>query len=385
MAMAQHPRDAATLSSPLTVSATVPTVMADHSDGAVGARAYFPNLDGLRAVAVVWVVAWHVGSSSFLHSLKGGRGVEWFFALSGFLITTLALREEQRRGSMALRPFFIRRAFRILPLYVIALTSFVVADVIVFRNKALTAAWKDHWPFYVTFMQDLPFKLHWPNSPFAVAWSLGVEEKFYLLWPLLGFGLLRRHTRLPATAAMAAGLAVTMVMFKGQAVAALSAPYLTILFGCILAIVIDDIRSTRLWKAISSGQGLIALALIVLIPWPQSIEQSGAYAVSYPAIVAILVGVLADGRPLPALSSQPMLWIGRRSYAIYLFHDLAIRLVDKVIYRTPLRKELAGGITFTVALIVSLVVADVLHRTVEMPSIRRGRTIAAAPVSVATV
>ena len=106
---------------------------------------------------------------------------------------------------------------------------------------------------------------------------------------------------------------------------------------------------------------------------------------SYPAIVAILVGVLADGRPLPALSSQPMLWIGRRSYAIYLFHDLAIRLVDKVIYRTPLRKELAGGITFTVALIVSLVVADVLHRTVEMPSIRRGRTIAAAPVSVATV
>lgn len=341
-------------------------------------RTFFPVLDGIRAVAVLVVVASHIENSDVFGWFQGSRGVLWFFALSGFLITTLGLREEERRGSLAVRPFFIRRAFRILPLYGLALAAFVTSDVIVFKNAELTDGWAQYWPYYVTLLQDVPFNLGWDNVPFQVAWSLGVEEKFYLVWPFVGFVLLRGWRRIEVSVALAAGLATILLAWPGSDVARLLAPYLPILLGCVGAIILHDRSNFDRLSGRGTAAFAAALGLVVAVPWPESAASASAYPAVYALLVAATIAAFAATANAPVLGSPAMLWIGKRSYAIYLFHTLAIRVVSKGVARTPLEGELAAMVEFVVGLLGVLVLADVLHRFVEQPLIRRGRRLSAS-------
>lgn len=340
-------------------------------------QVYFPTLDAVRAVAVIAVVGWHVDQSDALRWFHGGRGVTWFFALSGFLITTLSLREEARHGSLAVKPFYIRRSFRILPLYLLALVTYFIADVFVFRNTVLTQGWKDYWPFYLTFLQDIPIELG-SGAPFQVAWSLAVEERFYLIWPLLGFVLLSRRTRLTATVSLALLLSLLVAFSSGGLISVLGDPLLTILLGCLAAVIMHHPRRYE-WLRTHASLPLLALAiLIALVPWPQAITTTAIYPIGYSVILAVSVAGLAMINVTNRTVPQWVLWIGVRSYAIYLFHTMAIRFVSKAVIRTPIKGELAGIVIFAIALGVSLVVAEGLHRTIEKPLIMRGRAVARA-------
>jgi peptidoglycan/LPS O-acetylase OafA/YrhL len=154
--------------------------------------AYEPALDGLRGVAIALVVSWH----AFGWPVRGFLGVQLFFVLSGFLITTLLLQEWQRTGSISLPSFYRRRALRLLPALAVLLLTYVFAQVVrevfdphslalgVALRSALIAA------FYVTNVAQaagvvLPV-------PLNHLWSLAAEEQFYLLWPFLLVGALRR-------------------------------------------------------------------------------------------------------------------------------------------------------------------------------------------------
>ncbi len=335
-------------------------------------RRFFPLLDGIRAVAVIAVVAWHVDESRILRSFHGGRGVEWFFALSGFLITTLALREEERRGSVAIKGFFIRRAFRILPLYLIALGCTILADLVVFRNAAHTSGWSSYWPFYVTFLQDIPLNLGWANAPFHVAWSLGVEEKFYLLWPLLGFVLLRDRRRIACTAGLGVGLAICTLVSPHSAGTALVRPYLPIVLGCLMAMVLHTKRGFACVARLVTPLSTAAVTLAVVVPWPTSVTATRWYDVAYAVLAASAIGAFALLSRMPLLGSPQSLWIGKRSYAIYLFHPLAIRCAQKLLVRTSIHHELAGLVIFVIAISATFIAADILHRVIERPLIREG-------------
>ena len=178
------------------------------------AQRYMPVLDVVRAVAVLSVVGFHLGEGS-LDFLQGGVNV--FFVLSGYLITTLALREESRRGSLDVRAFIVRRIFRILPLFYLVLGIYVVL-VLGLHADDRVGDFGDALPWLFAYLQEWPV-VHAGDEglPLGVAWSLGIEEKFYVVWPFLAFVLLRgRSSRAQIAGLLATGLLLRLRLRAGH-------------------------------------------------------------------------------------------------------------------------------------------------------------------------
>jgi peptidoglycan/LPS O-acetylase OafA/YrhL len=152
----------------------------------------FPVLDGVRAIAILLVFTAHPAYEHFWPALHGPNGVTIFFVLSGFLITTLALREEARDGWLDLKGFYIRRICRIYPLYVVVLALYCVLILGLGMESARKTLFLDELPYYALGLPEHGLFVHGVIAPFDGAWSLGIEEKFYLLWPVLLVATARR-------------------------------------------------------------------------------------------------------------------------------------------------------------------------------------------------
>ena len=190
-------------------------------------RRYFAPLDGLRAVSILLVITAHATDPLFT-PLHGAVGVTIFFVISGYLITTLLVREEERRGHIRIKAFYIRRAFRILPLYYLTLAAYVVLIGILHLQAGASSVWHS-LPWYLTYQNDLA-----PNGAgiFGQSWSLAVEEKYYLLWPLVFvIPMLRRH-RLTVAGSLAALTALASLW----SATAYFAIYTPILLGCTVGL-----------------------------------------------------------------------------------------------------------------------------------------------------
>jgi peptidoglycan/LPS O-acetylase OafA/YrhL len=139
----------------------------------------------MRAIGVILVIFEHCGGKHFKW-LSGWLGVHIFFVMSGFLITTLLLREQGKNGRVSLRDFYLRRIFRIFPVYYLILT------VTIAQTHALGGeSWiqlKHALPYYVTFLNEQHFV-----APWKITWTMGIEWKFYLVWPALAFILPLGH------------------------------------------------------------------------------------------------------------------------------------------------------------------------------------------------
>lgn len=181
-----------------------PTAAVPAAPPAVHGR-LLPALDGLRAVAALLVLGYHAALTTWPLSV-GWAGVALFFVLSGYLITRLSLADEAGPG-FSFRGFWIRRVTRIVPLYVLAVAAY---SVLPFLGEE-GGGWAElarTLPWYLTFNGEFV-----DGGPMTIAWSLGIEEKFYLLWPVVAFALLAgRGARLPLTAAAAALGLVTAVV-----------------------------------------------------------------------------------------------------------------------------------------------------------------------------
>ena len=340
----------------------------------------YEGLDAVRAVAVIAVMTWHLDDSP-LRALAGDRGVQWFFVLSGFLITSLAIREEQRSGRVSLRAFLIRRAHRILPLYSLALVAYVLADIVVFRSDRLAEGWGRFWPYYLTFTQDIPELLDWGSGtrPFRVAWSLGVEEKFYLVWPALAFGWCRRY-RPVLLAASTTCLALLLIGRPESAATLLLAPYAPVLAGCGLALLLASDWGLR-WLTPLLRSTWVGAAGVLLVLWPWgSLDEGGPTVLVYSLAVALALGCIVSGFGRRAESVRIATWIGERSYAIYLFHLLAFRCVRVVTDRLGMDGSAQEFTVLIVGAMLSFAVAGVLRTTIEVPMIQRGRALSAARV-----
>lgn len=330
----------------------------------------FSGLDGLRAIAAVLVVGSHFGG--WWPLLNGWLGVQMFFVLSGYLITTLALREEDRDGRMSLANFYLRRAFRILPVYYVVLGMVVVLHVLRFEyhSTGLSGA----MPFYLTFTNEYD-----PGKVFGQSWTLGVEQKFYLVWPLLAFGLgvLAFRNRLALALVLVTGF-VIMGFFAVPYMAA----YAMLLIGCLLAILMHNPRTYALLRPFThpvSGvvMVVVAAALMVSVDNIEPIFGDGgmtgvtAFAIS----IALLIPALVSPRgPVSWLfSTAPMRFVGERSYSLYLLQGIGTAIVAVTFPR------LSGHATLTViaVTIVSLALADMLYRWVEVPMIDVGRKVVA--------
>ena len=324
----------------------------------------FPALDGLRGVAALMVIAYHFGGRDYLW-LSGWTGIQIFFVLSGFLITTLALREESSAGRLSLQNFWIRRLFRILPVYLVVLLAMTLTTYR--RGGSDWTLLQEALPNYLTFTNELGH----PESPWMLSWTLGIEQKFYLLWPLLAFGVaLSAQVRL-VTIGLIAGALTVVASTWGHAPGS-PASYVSILVGCALAVLMHTRAGfTRLRPLMSPiGRTVVLMIFFVaqlLVARSHALVGDLATVAYVIVVAAVLPGLLTDGAAATALSTRPVRWLGARSYSLYLCQVLAAWTVYALL------PNLSATAMVIATAAVGLMVADFLYRYVELPMIHTGR------------
>jgi peptidoglycan/LPS O-acetylase OafA/YrhL/glycosyltransferase involved in cell wall biosynthesis len=346
-------------------------------------RKYVPELDGLRAWSILLVIGAHMPDHASWDWLGGRLGVTVFFVLSGYLITALALREEMQRGALCLRAFYVRRCFRIFPVYylVVALHCFYILALGI-HPETKPLLW-DALPYLCLYLQEVPFffGLHGVHAgiPFFQSWSLGVEEKFYLVWPLLAFVFWRRllSPRILGTVVLLAALAVTPVLGIGE-VANCLYPHYLILVGCLVALLLNDpawfrrlrFLGTRPWPYVAAAA---FLALHFAKPHlPEFYWHFGdpLYAICIGVFLASLL--LGDSLVGRFLRLGPLVFAGKVSYGIYLIHVLCLGLASRFLPDTAGRVEL-NLLLYLATCALSVCGAYVLALLVERPLIDLGR------------
>jgi peptidoglycan/LPS O-acetylase OafA/YrhL len=352
-------------------------------------RTYVPELDGVRALCVLGVITAHLGDQHVWHWLSGGLGVNVFFVLSGYLITMLALREERARGSLSLKAFYVRRTLRIFPLYYLALVIYCGLMYATNWGSQLRPNFTAALPYYLVYMQEVPFAFDVVaaglKSPFSHSWSLGIEEKYYLVWPVLAFVLWARLPALRLRGTVVLLLIFTAMQSVGRLDPRIAAwwpeiilfPYSLILWGCLLAQLLEDdawhrrlsFLGTKLGTAIALLAFVAAqLAYAPLNPIVREIVIPHAVATTA-LVAAILTG---DGPLQRFLRARPAVFVGRVSYGMYLFHGLGISAGQKV-FPSGSGSLVRSVLAFVLASLVTVGIAYVLAVTVERPFIRLGR------------
>jgi len=363
---------------------------------------YLPGLDGLRALAVLAVLAYHLG----LGWAPGGLlGVGVFFTLSGYLITDLLLGQYAQTGSLRLLDFWFRRARRLLPALFVMLAVVIAWVALLHRSQlaglrgavGAAAAYVSNW--YLIGQHTSYFARFGPPSPLGHLWSLAVEEQFYLVWPwllLLGLALVRPRRGTGSRAATGTGaagrygLAAVSLVLAGASAAAMTMLYhpgydptrvydgtdtraFALLIGAALAFAWPTRQPQRGVSAVSrwclDGVGFVGLLVIAALVWRTN-EYSpfmyrGGLVVLSLATVLVLAAVAAPAGRLGALlGAGPLRWIGVRSYGIYLWHFPIIALTNPADGRDPASRA-ALQVAATIA------VAALSWRFIEEP-IRHG-------------
>src|SRR3984957_3115468 len=377
---------------------------------------HLPALDGLRAFAVAGVFAYHLGWG---WAAGGYLGVDLFFVLSGFLITSLLLEERELTGRVRLGAFWARRARRLLPalfLVLAAIALYVVIDgryggagasasidLSGLRGDALaTLFYVANW--HAIFSHQSYFAQFAASSPLKHTWSLAIEEQFYLVWPPVLLVLLKvargawRRVGLVVAIAGALGSAGLMLaLYHGAADASRvyygTDTHLFDMFGGIAVAMLVAARpqpGVRARRALHVVAPVCAVALGVF--WVRAGTGSGLvpswmYRGGFLLCAALAVVVIADVRQVQhgplgqVLSLRPLRFLGRISYGVYLWH------FPVIVYMTPGRVGVSGDALDAVRIGATLLLATLSYRFVEMP-IRRARPLgwrrfALAPAAMA--
>jgi peptidoglycan/LPS O-acetylase OafA/YrhL/lysophospholipase L1-like esterase len=350
---------------------------------------HVPGLDGLRGLAVIGVLLFHSNGR-----LRGGYlGVDLFFVLSGFLITSILVEEHRKRGAIDLYAFWIRRARRLMP----ALLSLMPAVALYAR---VFAAPKELAPLRGDALATMAYVANWrailvrrsywdmfaAPSPLEHTWSLAIEEQFYVVWPLLVWGVLRLargRTRavfaLSVALALASCVAMTVLYRSGDT----TRVYLgtdtrgaAILFGAALATsglarrVPGD--GGRTFARVLGAFGAVAAAglaaaWLFLDGQSEFLYRGGFWLTELAAVVLVLCCVrLPDGWIARALSIAPLRAMGLVSYGVYLWHwPIYVVLTEE-------RLGIGGARLLAVRLAATLAIATVSYRFLERPIRERG-------------
>ena len=388
---------------------------------------YIPALDGLRTLAVVAVVLYHLN----LTWAQGGLlGVTVFFVLSGYLITRLLINEVSKTGRIDLKSFWIRRIRRLFPA-VVTVVVVTCALCTIFNHVMLTKMRPDILPSLLFFnnwwqiAQDVSyFNALGDPSPLTHFWSLAIEEQFYLVWPPLLLAMVSMHMSKPNTRRVVLGLAaasaIAMMVLYNPAADPSRVYYGTdtrvfsLLLGAWMAFIPDrDLAPARLvrhlgldrlagsgkrgkgnvdehgkdngsaadasqapsgalarfWSSPASIDllgivGLIGLAAMVAFTNGYTAFQyrGGTLLCSVLTLMVIAACVQPQGMVARALSAEPLVWIGKRSYSIYLWHYPLLLLMNPVanINDTPWWQ-------YILQVLLVVAVAECSHRFIETP------------------
>ncbi|MGM7698601.1 acyltransferase family protein [Microbacterium sp. A84] len=337
----------------------------------------FVPLDGLRAVAIMLVFLAHLSYSEVWAKVSGGAGVTVFFVISGFIITTLLLREDDRNGRVSLKAFYIRRVFRIYPLYLTVFAAYFLMIVVLGIASAREQLFLNAAPWYLFgFPEIVQLTNVDGQAPFSQAWSIGIEEKFYLVWPLVGFVLLRKRLMPSLLFLFAFGVMFTLIGF-GYPVSKVLQPYVQIIFGVLLAFALHH-RASFVWISRIFGRAwvanLLALATVACLLL-RTISLGHPFYVPYGFLITVTLAAILtapESGVSRLLSVRPLLFLGMISYSFYLTHGFVLNALEAVL---PTR--LLNWLDLPVGFPLAVLVAWVSYRLVEKPSIKRGHALAA--------
>jgi peptidoglycan/LPS O-acetylase OafA/YrhL len=340
-------RTAAPAPSPTTAHRTGTAAVPAQSDAPAPLARRAVALDGLRTVAIVIVILYHLHVPHF----EGGWiGVTVFFVLSGYLISTLLLREHRKTGTVRLGSFWWKRLLRLYP----ALVALVVGGLLLWNwvgdYKGASFSAGEAAFIALTYTGNL-YRAFWDTTQgvFAHTWSLSMEEQFYLVWPpvlavLLALGRRRRTLVVGLSAVVVAASAAAWLSYRapsgGSTPDVYFSPVLGVVplaTGCLLALLLDDDRFRAFAAGLAGHVGTWVGAAAVLgvqfwitDDWTEHAWTFGLLMPVTGLFAAVLIGGLVSVRtPVSrALSWTPVAWFGRRvSYSAYLWHPLVIALL----------------------------------------------------------
>jgi len=296
---------------------------------------YRPELDGLRGISILLVYLHHI---YYPLMPRGFFGVDIFFVLSGFLITSLLLQEWSREGSISLKDFYIRRVLRLMP--ALFLLIIIIGGFALIFNKRVTETYQGIW-------LSLSYASNWlyafgyfsPHNPLGITWSLAIEEQFYLIWPLLLTLVLRfklgRRWILYILILLIAFISLHRKILEEQGASIFRLYYASdthadmLLIGCLVGLLISwnllphDRRFKILMKSLAAVAVIFLGYLVGTTSWTYfTLCRCGGYTLVAISIALILTVVITSPPKfaLSVLRFAPLVWIGRISYGLYLWH-----------------------------------------------------------------
>jgi peptidoglycan/LPS O-acetylase OafA/YrhL len=356
-------------------------------------------LDGLRGLAVVMVMFFHfAGHHDFwgVNVLVGGwAGVDVFFCLSGFLITALLLDERRMHGRLTLPAFWARRACRLLPALVLMLVVWTTTLMVFGEHRWLATTPSgdgsgrivDTGPAIWDVVVALFYGANWNilhggmEAPLGHLWSLAVEEQFYLLWPLLLLALLRLTGRLRLLVLgglIAVSAALPWLYWDGGAGAqriyfGTDTRAVGLLMGSFAALIWHRRHVAQRLTRLAGLRAWVGLAFVLWVAFTgrNSPQKFLVFLALLALAVAQLVPYLAENRGLLSrvFGLRSLVWLGKRSYALYLWHYVWATWTHALPFWTGLALGLAGTFACTV----------LSWRLVERPALRFGQRWAVRP------
>jgi peptidoglycan/LPS O-acetylase OafA/YrhL len=352
-----------------------------------GKLGYIPALDGLRALAIIAVMLFHLKTKAIFPG--GGIGVDVFFVLSGFLITTLLLQEWVMVGTISLRAFYERRVLRLLPAVIVFVVSYIAINLafdsheftgrqsndLLVRNVFLIAAYGFNWLIALGGI---------PGSGLSHLWSLSVEEQFYLAWPAVL--LLTLRARVPAVLIMMGSALVVVVSAALPLI--LDGDWARFYYGTdfrlqglmlgsllaqlyVAGVVNVNVTGSLLFR-VALVQAVLFLTLVILLGRNEAavLFYGGHTLVAICSAILITGALFVEKNVLATtLSNSVLVYIGKRSYALYLWHaaiNVWLQSIDAVPH-------------FLLTVALSFLAAELSFRLVESPALRLKSRLRARP------
>ena len=347
------------------------------------AQRRFGSLDGLRCLSILAVIWHHAGFpiAGTLLDEQGFLGVDMFFVLSGFLIVTLLLRERDRRGQFSRKNFYIRRTLRIFPLYYGLILAITLVLLFVKPHANMAEPWFRELPILLTYTANW-FEI---TTFMAIAWSLGAEEQFYLLWPQIEYYLAKYlmwilGILIVLTQVIQFGLADGLLEYLGAGQDEPSmlreTTFMPILLGVLLAHLLHDPRGYKIfslvaghrWSPLAYCLGLLAVFMVAPL---EDIRGWARPAIHILMFLLLASCVVREDHILSRfLEWKPIVRLGVISYGMYLLHMVARHGADVLL-------EMSGisfrGDMFLLCLMLTVVLAELSYRLYESPFLKLKR------------